>query len=173
MKIEVEKLAKEGGEFAHTYESEEIVLDEESARLTSPPEIRGRIKRTGAEVLVRGHIRARAEVDCDRCLKAVEVPVDTDFEATYIPAIAEADAVEAELQPEDLIRSVFDGETIDVDDLVREQVLLALPLRALCAEQCRGLCPVCGANKNTDAACACEQKEIDPRWAVLAKLREP
>jgi uncharacterized protein len=171
MRIEIAKLPEMRGEFAHTYEPEEIVLDEEHARLTSPPAIRARITRRAAQVELRGHITARAEVDCDRCLKSTSVPVDIDFEATYAPPTKDA-AEEAELHEEDLSLAAFDGETIDVDELVREQVLLALPTRALCTEDCRGLCPICGADKNTDAACDCEQAEIDPRWAALAKLRQ-
>jgi DUF177 domain-containing protein len=73
------------------------------------------------------------------------------------------------LQKEDLALSVFDGETIDLDELVREQVLLAMPPRMLCAEECKGLCPVCGEDRNSQE-CACETKEIDPRWAGLAGL---
>lgn len=172
MRIEVDKIGKAGGDFAHTYAPEELVLNDEAVRLTGAPEIRARIKRRGERIDLRGHIRARAEVDCDRCLKVVDVPVETDFDAAFVPATMNADVdKEAELRDEDLDVSVFDGETIDVDELVREQILLALPLHALCADDCKGLCPTCGTNKNTDASCGCEQKEIDPRWTVLKDLR--
>src|SRR5918912_4543616 len=167
MRIEVDKLEKAGNTFSHVYEPEEIVLDEEHARLTAPPEVSGRASRTDREVRLRGRITARAEVDCDRCLKAVDVPVETDFDVTYVPAadyVAQREA--AELQENDLGLSVFDGEAIDVDELVREQVLLALPARALCKEECKGLCPVCGADRNANP-CACESRETDPRWAGL------
>ncbi len=172
MRIEVDKIAKAGSEFVHTYAPEELVLDDEAARLTSAPEIRARIKRHGERIDLRGHISARAEVNCDRCLKTVNIPVETDFDAAYVPARMNTVVdKEAELNDADLDVAVFDGETIDVDELVREQILLALPLHALCAEDCNGLCPTCGANKNLDAACDCEQKEIDPRWAALKGLR--
>ncbi len=171
MKIEVDNLSGKGGEFFHAYEPEEIVLDEDHARLTSPPQMHARITRRGQEITLRGSITARAEVDCDRCLKTIEVPVDANFEAAYISATSDAPIEDAELQDADLSVAVFDGETIDIDELVREQVLLALPLRALCTNECKGLCPVCGADKNTDSACACEETEIDPRWAALKNLR--
>jgi uncharacterized protein len=171
MRIELDKLEGRGGQFAHAYEPKELVLDDEHVRLTRWPEVSGSARRNGQEVRLRGTITARAEVDCDRCLKSVDVPVETDFDVTYVPATdygAEPEA--AELQEDDLSLSVFDGESIDVDELVREQVLLALPTRALCGEDCKGLCPVCGEDRNREA-CACEPTEVDPRWAALKDLR--
>lgn len=172
MRIELDKLEATGGQFAHAYEPEELVLDDEHVRLTAWPQVSGYARRDGHQVRLRGTITARAEVDCDRCLKSVDVPVETSFDVSYVPADdygAEPEAA-AELQEEDLSLSVFDGGAIDVDDLVREQVLLALPTRALCGEDCKGLCPVCGANRNMDS-CNCETTEVDPRWAALKDLR--
>ena len=171
MRIELDKLGARGGQFAHLYEPEELLLDDEHARLIEPPQVSGRVIRSDHKVRLRGSVTARAEVDCDRCLRAVPVPIETSFDVSYVPATeftAEAEA--AELQEEDLSLSVFDGETIDVDELVREQVLLALPARALCREECHGLCPVCGADRNIES-CDCEAKEADPRWAALKDLR--
>ena len=171
MRIELDKLEAAGGQFAHAYEPEELVLDEEHVRLTRAPEVTVRATRSDHQVRLRGKITARAEVDCDRCLKSVDIPVETSFDVSYVPAADYTSEAEAtELQEEDLSLSVFDGEAIDVDDLVREQVLLALPTRALCREECKGLCPICGADKNSDS-CACESKEVDPRWAALKDLR--
>jgi uncharacterized protein len=166
MRIELDKLEQKGDRFAHRYEPEEIVLDEEHVRLTRQPEITGRVIRSGHEVRLRGNINASAEVDCDRCLKTVAIPVETKFDVTYVPTDDYKRSDVAELQEEDLSLSVFDGETIDLDELVREQVLLALPSRALCGEECKGLCPTCGADRNANP-CECETKEIDPRWAGL------
>jgi uncharacterized protein len=169
MRIELGRLQETGDQFAHRYEPEELALDEEHARLTEPPEVKGRVSRGGHEVRVRGELTARAEVDCDRCLKSIAVPVETQFDVTYVPEEDYRASEAAELQEEDLSLSVFDGETIDVDELVREQLLLALPTRALCAEDCKGLCPTCGADRNA-AACGCETKEVDPRWAGLKAI---
>jgi uncharacterized protein len=165
MRIELENLGPTSL-FEHVYEPEELVLDEEHVRLTEPPEVRGSVKQSGHEVRLTGTIVARAEVDCDRCLKTVALPVETKFDVAYVPAEDYQRSEAAELQEEDLGLSIFDGETIDVDELVREQLLLALPARALCGEDCKGLCPTCGADKNTDP-CDCHSREIDPRWAGL------
>jgi len=166
MRIELEKLEKTGNAFAHRYEPEEILLDEEHVRLTSAPEVEGRVHRSGHEVRLQGKLSAQAEVDCDRCLKTVAIPVETSFDVAYVPVEDYKRSEAAELQEEDLSLSVFDGETIDVDELVREQLLLALPARALCGEECKGLCPTCGADRNTNP-CDCHSTEIDPRWAAL------
>jgi uncharacterized protein len=170
MRIELDRLQETGDRFSHRYEPEELVLDEGHARLTEPPEVTGRVQTSGREVRVRGKITARAEVDCDRCLKSVETPVETEFDVSYVPEEDYRSSEAAELQEEDMSLSVFDGETIDVDELVREQLLLALPTRALCTEECKGLCPTCGADLNADAACGCETKEVDPRWAALKSV---
>jgi uncharacterized protein len=166
MRIELDKLDNTDGTFAHRYKPEEIVLDEEHVRLTDAPEVSGRIRRSGHEVRIKGQLSARAEVDCDRCLATVTVPVEAKFDVGYIPSEDYTASEAAELQEADLSLSVFDGETIDVDELVREQLLLALPSRALCGDECKGLCPTCGANRNTNP-CDCHDKEIDPRWAGL------
>ena len=170
MRIEVDQLDSRGKPFAHTYEPEELILDEEGARLTEAPQIRGNASRKGDEVRLRGQLTARAEVDCDRCLKSLDFPIETEFDVTYIPASEYVSSETAELQQDDLLVSVYEGNAIDVDEIVREQILLALPARALCGEECKGLCPVCGNNRNVQP-CACEDKETDPRWAALKDLR--
>ncbi len=169
MRLELDKLLEKKGTFAHAYRLDELSLEEENMRLTAAPEVTGRITRDGLRFRLRGKITAQAEVDCDRCLTAIAVPVETEFDVTYVPQADYAAEEKAELQEEDMTLSVLEGEAIDVDELVREQVMLALPTRALCRDDCKGLCPVCSINKNTDA-CACESKEIDPRWAALKNL---
>jgi uncharacterized protein len=170
VRIELDKLEGRSARWEHTYEPDELVLDDEHARLVEPPRVTARVKRSGHEVRLAGHIQARAEVDCDRCLKSVIVPVETTFDVTYVPAVDYLEGDAAELQAEDLSLSVYEDEAIDMDELVREQVLLAMPARALCSEDCKGLCPVCGANRN-EKPCECEAQDTDPRWQALKDLR--
>lgn len=170
MRIELDKLEGQSARFAHTYEPEELVLDDEYARLVEPPRISGRVNRSGHDVRLRGQITARAEVECDRCLRQVTVPIETTFDVAYVPAADYVEGEAAELQEEDLGVSVYEDEAIDIDELVREQVLLTIPARALCVEDCKGLCPVCGVNRN-EAACECEAAETDPRWGALKDIK--
>lgn len=169
MRIEIDQLEGAGQKFAHAYTLDELPLEEEGARLIEAPQVQGSASRKGEEVRLRGTITARAEVECDRCLKAVPVSVETEFDVTYIPANAYESNERAELQAEDLLLSVFEGDAIDIDEVVREQLLLALSARTLCREECLGLCPTCGADRNANS-CACRTEEGDPRWAALKNL---
>src|SRR5712692_3259811 len=169
MRIEVDKLEQLGGSFAHTYSPGGLSLEDESAVLRQPPKVRGCINRSGAEVDLQGEINAGVEVECDRCLKPIAVEVETSFDVRYLPAAEYRRAENHELDANDLSLALFDGEAIDIDQLVREQILLALPLRRLCRDGCRGLCPICGLDRNV-SNCECEIRESDPRWSALKDL---
>jgi DUF177 domain-containing protein len=170
MRIELEKLDGTNGQFAHVFETAELSLEDDRARLKGPAEVRGTIKREDGQVRIRGKVSAQVELECDRCLRPITVPVAADFNVDYVPASNYAADQFTELGDDDLSLSVFDGEAIDIDDLVREQVILALPSRALCREDCKGLCPVCGIDKNLKG-CECESHPVDPRWAALNDFR--
>jgi uncharacterized protein len=168
MRIEVENLTSEGQSFAHTYTPEELRLDGETAILGTEAKVEGRASRRGEEVRVRGKIAAGVEVACDRCLAPVAVPLEVEFETAFIPQEKAAAAEEnVELHAEDMGLAAFEGDAVDVDELVREQILLALPSRHLCREDCKGLCPDCGADLNA-GHCGCHRTETDPRWSALA-----
>ena len=137
--------------------------------VVGPTTVTGNVRVAGAEVFVNGHIETRAQVECDRCLQQVETPVRADFDLQYITGTEYFSSQAAELTENDLSVSVFDGEAIDVDEIVKEQILLAVPTRMLCRPDCQGICPNCGIDKNT-GQCACENDEVDPRWAALKNL---
>lgn len=182
MRIELVNLEHGRGDFSHVYQPDELgsfdkregaidqraALDERVA-VVGPATVNGTVRVAGGEVFVNGHIRTRAAVECDRCLKQVELPVDADFELEYVTGQTYASTAAAELTENDLSVSVFDGETIDVDEIVKEQILLAVPTRTLCRPDCKGICPECGIDKNT-GDCDCETKDVDPRWAALKNL---
>jgi uncharacterized protein len=102
-------------------------------------------------------------------LKAVELPVKADFTLEYISGSEYESSGTAELTEAELSVSVFDGKALDVDEIVKEQVLLAVPTRMLCREDCKGICPECGTDRNT-GECDCVTNDIDPRWAALKNL---
>jgi len=172
MRFEIERLTERPELFAHTYAPEELALEAEGARLVAPAEVEGKASRKGQEVRLRGRIRATVEARCDRCLKPAVFPVETDFDERYVPAGDEVKTEETELHPDELSFSVYHGEALDADELVHEQILLALPARLLCREDCAGLCPGCGADLNSET-CNCRRDEVDPRWAALAAMKKP
>lgn len=173
MRIELASLESGKGNFAHTYEPGELDLQDEWVQLLLPPAVSGQVRIAGSPVRVNGKVAATLRLECDRCLKPIEFPVDSLFELKYVTR-AEYQAQQAlepnlELAQEDLDFSVFDGEVIDLDELVREELLLAVPTHLLCQEGCKGVCPTCGVDRNT-IDCRCGENEIDPRWAGLKEL---
>ena len=169
MRIELASLEAGKGAFAHAYAPGELDLDDDRVRLVEAPAISGGIRQKGRRVHVGGRVTARAQVECDRCLKSVDLPIDSEFKLEYVTVEDYRAQQAVELTEEDLDLSVFDGEAIDIDELVTEELLLAVPDQVLCSESCKGMCAVCGVNKNS-TECECETQEVDPRWAGLEKL---
>lgn len=145
-------------------------LEEETIRLTKPAEVAGKLKKGIAQVDVSGEIKGEAEVDCSRCLSPFALKLEIPFKVAYVSEENYTKASEAEIRNEDLEIAVYKNEEIDLDELVREQILLNLPTQAFCQADCKGLCEKCGANKNIKS-CDCEGKEVDPRWAALKDLK--
>jgi uncharacterized protein len=172
MRIEVDRLAETGESFAHTYAPGELSLEDEFVRLTAETTVEGRASRKRDEVKVKGVIKGAVEVACDRCLAPVAGKLEVEFDTAYVPQERAAKATEnVELQEEDLAVAFYEDEAVDIDELVREQILLALPTRQLCREECLGLCPACGKDLNA-GQCSCHRGEVDPRWAALADLKK-
>lgn len=172
MRIEVETLSEKAVPLAHTYQPDEVSLDDELARLASEVKVVASARRKREEVRLRGEIKAEVEILCDRCLAATRMPLEVEFDTGFIPQEAEAVKAEnVELLPEDLGIAAYEGDAVDLDELVREQILLALPSRHLCREECKGLCQKCGADLNA-GQCSCGQGEVDPRWSALAGWKD-
>jgi uncharacterized protein len=170
MRIELDRLNELGSRFSHLYEIDELSLDDKELRLTESIEVCGEIRQEGNEVELRGQVNARIETVCGRCLKPVVLPVHSQFAERFVPAVSWRSEEQHELRVEDLNLAVFDGATIELDDLVREEILLAMPGHVLCREDCKGLCPVCGIDKNL-SNCRCETMKIDSRWQALGELQ--
>ena len=141
----------------------------EGVRAVSPVSLLLNVHRDGEQVRVSGRLRTIMELDCSRCVEAFPVPVDATFNLLYVPASTNTGAEEQEIEEDDLDTAYYRGGVIDLADLVREQLYLALPMKPLCREACRGLCPACGTNLNS-GACDCTHDWEDPRLAPLKAL---
>lgn len=129
------------------------------------------IRKVADIVEVEGRIETKTSATCGRCLEAYETPVTHDFAVIFTQA-PEPDLTREEiaLREEDLGLIYFKGDTIDIHDAIQEQVILSLPVRPLCREECRGLCHACGENLN-EGDCNCNRgSTVDPRFAVLKNL---
>jgi uncharacterized protein len=96
--------------------------------------------------------------------------VDADFDQRYLPASEASTEAEREVEDDDLETSYYRDDEIDLNELLREQFYLALPMKPLCREECRGLCPQCGTNLNT-GSCDCAPEWVDPRLAALKNVK--
>ena len=170
MRIELENLERGRGSFVRTYAVDELTFDESDLQLIAAVSVEGRIRRQDGEVELRGKLATKVAIACGRCLKSVELPVEVAFSERFVPAVAWRGEEQHELAQEDLNLSVFDGQGIELDDLVKEEIVLAIPGHSLCHEACRGLCPSCGVDLNL-VTCDCETKRIDSRWEKLKDLR--
>lgn len=145
-------------------------LDDEAARIADPVRVVGAVRREGRAYAVEGEINGEVECDCNRCLAPARFALNLRFRDVFVRPVDFATAQESELEDSDLDISEFDGERIDLLEVVREQILLAIPEQVFCRPDCRGLCAECGADLNA-GACACDERETDPRWAELKKLK--
>lgn len=145
-------------------------LEEEAARIVKPVRTVGKLRKGIAQVDVEGRISGEVEAECTRCLTGVTHKIDIPVKAAFVTEENYTSEKEAEVRNDDLDVSIYDGEKIDLTDLVREQILLDLPIQILCREDCQGLCQQCGANLN-EVNCNCEENEIDPRWSALKNLK--
>lgn len=170
MRIDLEKLAQREQEFEHSYSPAEV--DPEVARLTKPVIVKGVASLSDGRVRVKGSIEGEAQAHCDRCLKAVEVKISSTFDVLYISAKEYfSTGAHLELEAADMTLSVYENESIDLDEVVAEQILLETPGHVLCSSECKGLCPVCLADRNL-IQCNCEKSERDPRWSALSDILE-
>lgn len=156
--------------FDFTLTPDQIELDGEIAKLKNVVRTTGRLKKGIAQTDVEGEIFAEIESECSRCLQPTENSLNVSFNAVYITPENYTEAKEAELGINDLEVSIFDGDRIDLTELVREQILLNLPTQTFCRVDCQGFCPQCGANRNL-IYCKCQESKIDPRWKALGDLK--
>ena len=118
---------------------------------------------------VAGHVTGELELTCGRCLEPFTLPVAGAFDLRYVPRAENVGEGEREVGEDDLTTAFYDDDQIDLSELIAEQFHLALPMKPLCSEGCKGLCPHCGTNLNT-GTCSCSEKWEDPRLAALKSL---
>ena len=127
-------------------------------------------RQTIKDIRLNGQVAVELETDCARCLEPVITDVKRSFDLLYRPLGADAGREELSVTSAEAEISYYQGEGLLLEDVLREQVLLAVPLRAICREDCKGLCPQCGINLNTQQ-CSCAEPAEDPRWSGLRDLR--
>ena len=121
------------------------------------------------ELRIQGRYTVEMAAQCDRCLGRARFPLDTGFDLFYKPASVIARDEEVEIDEGEAEIGFYEGGGIELEDILREQVLLALPMQRVCSDDCKGICPACGKNRNENL-CDCKIKTTDDRWGALRNL---
>ncbi len=163
LRVGVEKLDR-------TYEPGAFKVDGEDFRIVSPVQLTGEARKDAQKVRLTGRVVTTLECDCSRCLEPFAVPVDAAVDVMLLPASENKGDEEKQVAEDDLGVSYYHDDVVDLGELMREQFYLALPMKPLCREDCKGLCPVCGINRNREA-CTCESTWVDPRMEALKRFK--
>lgn len=180
MRIRVDDIKEESLELAseeapETYPVLAEAAAEEGFAFLSPISTRLRIFRVDEMLEVEGTVQSRIRLSCSRCLTEYEEPLLNRFSLTFareLPEVADESGgeEEIELSAEEMGLTLFHGDEIELGEAIAEQVLMALPMRPLCRQECRGLCPQCGTNLN-ESGCSCEQPVFNSKFAALKNLK--
>jgi len=164
MKILVSDIVEEGidVEFEET-------IDRDELRLLLPVKASLHIERVKDEVLVRGSLSTSLEMECSRCLKDFAEERNVAMNVVFHSLEELKGEEKHEIKRDELDMGFYRGDMLDLRDLLEEQILLTIPMKPLCSEGCRGICPQCGADLNT-GSCTCGEKRTDQRLDLLKKL---
>jgi uncharacterized protein len=121
------------------------------------------------EVRVKGQYTVEMAAKCDRCLGDARFPLDASFDLYYRPMAEIAVEEEVEIDEGEAEIGFYEGAGLELEDILLEQVVLALPMQRVCNDECKGICPVCGRNRN-ETMCDCRLESVDDRWGALRKL---
>jgi uncharacterized protein len=170
MKLDLTRYRQPVSHFARTFQPGEAASDAEAYHIAAPVELEFDIHKDKDKFRLVGHLRTELELSCSRCLEPYQFRIDADFDQRYLPAAAASTDPDREVQEDDLETSYYSDDQIDLAELMREQFYLTVPMKPLCVEGCKGLCPMCGTNLNTNT-CTCTPAWEDPRLAALKALQ--
>lgn len=159
--------------FDDTFEPGKIDFTGEDLNQVSPLHVVGvaeLLEDSDGEVRVRGRYTVEMAAQCDRCLGSARFPLDTAFDLFYRPAAEIAREEEVEIDEGQAEIGFYEGGGLELEDILREQVLLALPMQRVCSDTCKGICPVCGKNRN-EGDCGCNTATADDRWGALRNIK--
>jgi len=135
----------------------------------TPVEVKLRFIKFGQDYNIRGTIRTTVLSECSRCLSEFDIPIEATFNNIYTQTPAENEDTEVDIGEVDLETSVLSEGQINLVELVYEQLILQLPIKPLCRDECKGLCPQCGQDLNVEQ-CGCSQQDGDPRFSLLEQF---
>jgi len=158
--------------FEVTFEPGRIDFSGEALEQASPLRATGvaeLVPHSDGEVRIRGRYTVEMAADCDRCLGRARFPLEADFDLFYRPTSFIAREEEVEIGEEEAEMGFYENGGLELEDILREQVLLSLPMQRVCHDLCKGICPFCGQNRN-EIECGCKTETADDRWGALRDL---
>ena len=172
MQLDLTRYRQPLNHFSRTFQPGDVGQEGDAYRIVAPVHLDFELHKDKEKFRLVGRAQTELELACSRCLEPFRMPVDSAFDLRYLPAAEMSADDEREVQEEDLETSYYRDDQIDLNELLREQFYLALPMKPLCREDCKGLCAQCGTNLNT-GTCACAAEWEDPRLAPLKGLIKP
>jgi uncharacterized protein len=171
MFLDIKDLAVRKLPIRKSYAPGSIDYQTSEIKQVEPLEVTATAELVDGQIRISGDLETKVELVCARCLEPVVEEVSRSFDLLYSPLPKGTRPEEVRLKDDDAEIGFFEGEGLFLADVIREQVLLALPMKVICRSDCRGLCPNCGANLNHED-CRCETHATDPRLAPLARLKQ-
>jgi uncharacterized protein len=156
--------------FDRLYQPNQLGQDHEAFTVTSPVTLGFDISKDKDQYRLIGRVQASLELPCSRCLEPFTWPVEAEFDLRYQPHSQNSGEGEREVEEDDLTTAFYRNDEIDLGQLMQEQFYLSLPMKPLCQDDCKGLCPTCGTNWNR-GTCGCTNQWEDPRLAALRNLQ--
>ena len=156
--------------FQRTFQADEVGEPDDAYRVVAPVDLAFEVNKDKDKFRLVGTVKTELELPCSRCLETYRLPVNAAFDLRYLPATEASTEAEREVEEDDLETSYYRDDQIDLNELLREQFYLALPMKPLCREDCKGLCAQCGTNQNT-GSCNCAAEWVDPRLSALKALK--
>jgi uncharacterized protein len=159
--------------FEYVYQPKQLgpdIAETDAYKIVAPVELAFDVFKDKDKFRLAGSAKTTLEMPCSRCLEAFTQPVDAEFDLRYHPFAQNSGEGEREVEEDDLTTAFYQDDVIDLGQLMQEQFYLALPMKPLCTEGCRGLCPTCGTNLNR-GTCTCSTRWEDPRFAALKALK--
>ena len=172
MFLSVKEMGLRKVRFDETFQPGRIDFAGEDLEQSSPLHIAGSaevLAHSDGEVRIQGKYTVEMAAECDRCLGGARFPLDAGFDLFYKPTSSIAREEEVEIDEGEAEIGFYEGSGIELEDILREQVLLALPMQRTCSEDCKGICPACGKNRN-ETMCDCTIETTDDRWGALRNL---
>ena len=169
MNLDLSQFRQPETDIVRRYEPEEFEGRTSQFRVVAPVELTVKVHKDKDRYRLAGRVKTVLEQQCSRCLEPFRQPVDSTFDIRYLPQTDNTGSEEREVEEDDLSDAFYRDDQIDLRQLIDEQFYLVLPMKPLHSEDCKGLCPSCGANLN-ETTCNCQVRWEDPRLAALKAL---